>query len=150
MAKIHGKDLLLFSGQEAIGASTACTFDVDADLIEISSPTSAIWKDYITSRKSWAMSNNMIATERSISYWAGLVGHVIFVQCRTLDDSDCICGYAILKKVTGRGSVKNLSTLSLALQGCGVLSNEVPEQYLLTAQGEQITDSNNNPLKVKY
>lgn len=55
---IHGRDLIVTANGMAIAAAKSCELQVSCDDIEISSPTSGQWREFIADRKEWAVTTN--------------------------------------------------------------------------------------------
>lgn len=55
---IHGRDLIVTVNGMAIAAAKSCELQVSCDDIEISSPTSGQWREFISDRKEWAVTTN--------------------------------------------------------------------------------------------
>lgn len=61
---IHGGNVLITTaaGSPIIAASKSCTISVKADDIEVISPLSNEWKEFITQRKEWSVSLSHLVT----------------------------------------------------------------------------------------
>ena len=55
---LHGRDLIVTANGVAIAAAKSCELQVSCDDIEISSPTSGQWREFIADRKEWAVTTN--------------------------------------------------------------------------------------------
>ena len=55
---IHGRDLIVTANGMAIAAAKSCELQVSCDDIEISSPNSGQWREFIADRKEWAVTTN--------------------------------------------------------------------------------------------
>ena len=55
---IYGRDLIVTANGMAIAAAKSCELQVSCDDIEISSPNSGQWREFITDRKEWAVRTN--------------------------------------------------------------------------------------------
>lgn len=55
---LHGRDLIVTANGMAIAAAKSCELQVSCDDIEISSPTSGQWREFIADRKEWAVTTN--------------------------------------------------------------------------------------------
>lgn len=51
-----GKNLIISDSSGIIAAAKSCDIDVDADIIEVSSVTTGVWRNYIAGRKGWSVS----------------------------------------------------------------------------------------------
>ena len=52
----NGNDLIVYYGTTAIARTKSNDVQVDAELIEVSSPLTGLWENYITGRKSGTIS----------------------------------------------------------------------------------------------
>ena len=55
---IHGRDLIVTANGMAIAAAKSCELQVSCDDIEISSPNSGQWREFIADRKEWSVTTN--------------------------------------------------------------------------------------------
>jgi TP901-1 family phage major tail protein len=55
MAKINGTDFLVYVDNVAIGASTSCTLNLNAAMIDITSKDSAGWKEVLPGLRDWSI-----------------------------------------------------------------------------------------------
>ena len=57
---ILGKDIVILnsSGTAVVAAAKSCEIDVQADMIEVASPTTGVWKQHIAGHKSWSLTIN--------------------------------------------------------------------------------------------
>lgn len=55
---IHGRDLIVTANGMAIAAAKSCELQVSCDDIEISSPTSGQWREFMADRMEWAVTTN--------------------------------------------------------------------------------------------
>jgi hypothetical protein len=58
--RIKGREVMIFMGSshattQAIGGSVSCEIEISSSSIEVSSPDSSQWLDYIAGRKGWRM-----------------------------------------------------------------------------------------------
>ena len=61
---IHGKDILIMTsgGGALIAAAKSCDISIKVDTQEVSSPTTGVWKTYITKRKEWSVRLSHLVT----------------------------------------------------------------------------------------
>ena len=60
---IHGKDIIIKAGGEAIAAAKSCELDISAEVIKTASPTDGRWQHGIAGRKSWRASCSHLVTD---------------------------------------------------------------------------------------
>lgn len=148
---INGKDLLLYHDNKIVAAATTCEAVEEAEIAEQANMYSGLWRAYKTTRKGWRMSHQGLVAVGSVKDWSSLVGHTIFVQFRTRTGfDDCLCGYAIVTKLSVSGQVGSLGKISVDLVGTGALSNVVPKQYLRTNADELFVDNADKAVTVAY
>lgn len=59
---ILGNNILIYRNDTAIAGTFSNEIQSEAELIEISSPTSGQWKEYIAGRKNWSINVSWIIT----------------------------------------------------------------------------------------
>ena len=59
---LQGRNLIIKVGGVAIAAAKACSINVAAEQIPVSSPTSGEWEESINGRKKWSVSTNQLVT----------------------------------------------------------------------------------------
>lgn len=61
---LHGEDIIITdnSGNTYVYAAKSCTVKVQADTIEVCSPTDGAWRTFIAGRKSWAVEVHHLVT----------------------------------------------------------------------------------------
>lgn len=68
---IHGDNIIFNTSTSAIFGAKSGTLDVQADTIEIASPTQGSWREFIVGRKEWSLSVNHLvgidATQQAVS-----------------------------------------------------------------------------------
>lgn len=82
--RLKGRDVMLFMGNShedarAIAGSTSCEIEISCDAIEISSPDSAVARDFIAGRTGWKMSLAKLLVLDDI-YDGQMVGKKVWVQ----------------------------------------------------------------------
>lgn len=114
---LQGRNLIIKVGGVAIAAAKACSINVQAEQIPVSSPTSGEWEEYDNGRKKWSVSTNqlmttirtpatMVGTTVSLSLCIEGQGDLPFVgfvsnptlQSGTLNRPDIICWDKTRKK----------------------------------------------------
>lgn len=143
MTHIQGKDLMIFKVVTASNVETvykvvasckSCSIQIDSETIEISSPTSDIYKDYIPKRKGWKVSCNYLVsdTENDITSLLNHVGGKYLLQVSQMDGSghavsgQTLRGYAICTSCQMSAQVGNLLSGSFEFQGAGELASYTP------------------------
>lgn len=105
-------------------ASKSSTIQVGSETIEISSPTTGLWRDHIAGRKNWSVSTSFLL----LALWHATdtltaVGSKFHIRIydRT-DSSRYMDGRAILKTAKVTATRGNLVQGSWEFVGCGELS----------------------------
>ena len=105
-------------------ASKSSTIQVGSETIEISSPTTGLWRDYIAGRKNWSITTSFLL----LALWHATdtltaVGQTFHIRIydRT-DSSRYMDGRAILKTAKVTATRGNLVQGSWEFVGCGELS----------------------------
>ena len=105
-------------------ASKSSTIQVGSETIEISSPTTGLWRDYIAGRKNWSITTSFLL----LALWHATdsltaVGQTFHIRIydRT-DSSRYMDGSAILKTAKVTATRGNLVQGSWEFVGCGELS----------------------------
>ena len=57
---MNGNNIIITQGGLAIAATRSHEIQVESELIEISSPTSGVWREYIAGRKDWSVNVNVL------------------------------------------------------------------------------------------
>lgn len=106
----NGNDLIVYYGTTAIARTKSNDVQVDAELIEVSSPLTGLWENYITGRKSGTISvSYLVVGDSSAIGVSGGNGVRDLLQAgnsftlkfkqRGADDSAGVSGTFILKTV---------------------------------------------------
>lgn len=125
--KIQGTNLLM--GTESYGTFSAfayarsCEVDEQRDTIEIASPTSAQWKEYLAARCSWKMACECLLSDNEAVLEAAFRnGTPVLVTCRHRNNIGYrYRGYAIITSLRVSGRLHEMATFSIGLQGTGAL-----------------------------
>lgn len=127
MAHILGNDLIIAiaTGSEtptAIASSKSCDIETNCELKEISSPTSSIYRTYISGRKTWRVVVNFLVASSSLGVLSAKnIGTTYTLQAYIRENSsvDYIQGTAILQQAKITGTRGNLLTGSWVFIGSG-------------------------------
>lgn len=61
---VHGRNLIIKAGGVAIAGAKSCTIDVKCEEIEVSGPTSGMWKQFIAGRRSWGINTSGLVVSK--------------------------------------------------------------------------------------
>lgn len=126
---IQGRDILVYdqSGDNLVACSRSCEIKTSTEMIEISSPRSGKWKEYIDGRSEWSIDiNHFLSTEDGASLKNLLrTGSEVVVRVARRDDGVKLAGMAYVKSAQVTATTGNISQGSLSLIGNGELSEGV-------------------------
>ena len=121
-----GRQLILAFGRAVVASSVTCEVDMQTDTIEVASPTSGVFRDYIASLCGWSISTSGLIKSASQQYdlfelWrnrAKLRVNYYDTEMRMVRS-----GYAIITNLRESAPNRSIPTYSISLQGCGELKN---------------------------
>ena len=121
-----GRQLILAFGRAVVASSVTCEVDMQTDTIEVASPTSGVFRDYIASLCDWSISTSGLIKSASQQYdlfelWrnrAKLRVNYYDTEMRMVRS-----GYAIITNLRESAPNRSIPTYSISLQGCGELKN---------------------------
>lgn len=121
-----GRQLILAFGGAVVASSVTCEVDMQTDTIEVASPTSGVFRDYIPSLCDWSVSTSGLIKSASQQYdlfelWrnrAKLRVNYYDSEMRMVRS-----GYAIITNLRESAPNRSIPTYSISLQGCGELKN---------------------------
>ena len=121
-----GRQLILAFGRAVVASSVTCEVDMQTDTIEVASPTSGVFRDYIASLCDWSISTSGLIKSASQQYdlfelWrnrAKLRVNYYDAEMRMVRS-----GYAIITNLRESAPNRSIPTYSISLQGCGELKN---------------------------
>lgn len=121
-----GRQLILAFGRAVVASSVTCEVDMQTDTIEVASPTSGVFRDYIPSLCDWSISTSGLIKSAQQQYdlfelWrnrAKLRVNYYDTEMRMVRS-----GYAIITNLRESAPNRSIPTYSISLQGCGELTN---------------------------
>ena len=121
-----GRQLILAFGGAVVASSVTCEVDMQTDTIEVASPTSGVFRDYIASLCDWSISTSGLIKSASQQYdlfelWrnrAKLRVNYYDTEMRMVRS-----GYAIITNLRESAPNRSIPTYSISLQGCGDIKN---------------------------
>lgn len=119
-----------------IAATRNCSITIEGEQIEIASPTSAQWREYIAGRKGWSVSTSHLVTHGILLSAVDLVNKEVelsFSFCENhlhTDDGATYKGKAIVQRSQIDSEVKSLAKGAFNFLGNGELKTEDNYQYL--------------------
>ena len=138
-----GRQLILAFGRSVVASSVTCEVDMQTDTIEVASPTSGVFRDYIPSLCDWSISTSGLIKSASQQYdlfelWrnrAKLRVNYYDTEMRMVRS-----GYAIITNLRESAPNRSIPTYSISLQGCGELENMKYLNLLKSSQGILASD----------
>lgn len=121
---INGNNVLIYRNGTAIAGTITNEIQTGADLIEISSPTSGQWKEYIAGRKSWSINVSYLVLAYNGVRDLLNVGTTYTLKFRGRNSSDAtgVVGTGILKSCKITATKGNLVQGSFTFQGTSSLT----------------------------
>ena len=121
---ILGNNILIYRNGTAIAGTVSNEIQSGAELIEISSPTSGQWKEYIAGRKSWSINVSYLVLAYNGVRDLLNVGTTYTLKFRGRNSSDAtgVQGTAILKSCKITATKGNIVQGSFQFTGTGTLS----------------------------
>lgn len=138
-----GRQLILAFGRAVVASSVTCEVDMQTDTIEVASPTSGVFRDYIPSLCGWSISTSGLIKSASQQYdmfelWrnrAKLRVNYYDTEMRVVRS-----GYAIITNLRESAPNRSIPTYSISLQGCGELKNVPYSDFNIQSQEVIATD----------
>ena len=121
---IKGNNILIYSNGTAIAGTVSNEIQSGAELIEISSPTSGQWKEYIASRKSWSINvSHLLLADDGVRDLLNVgTSYTLKFRGRNSADNTGVTGTAILKSCKITATKGNLVHGSFTFQGTSSLT----------------------------
>lgn len=151
-----GRQLILAFGRAVVASSVTCEVDMQTDTIEVASPTSGVFRDYIPSLCDWSISTSGLIKSASQQYdlfelWRNRTK--LRVNYYDTEMRMVRSGYAIITNLRESAPNRSIPTYSISLQGCGELgkieyaadSLSQREQFQSDARIAFAADGNTSP-----
>lgn len=121
---INGNNVLIYRNGTAIAGTITNEIQTGADLIEISSPTSGQWKEYIAGRKSWSVNvSYLILANNGVRNLLNVGNsYTLKIRGRNATDATGVVGTGILKSCKITATKGNLVQGSFTFQGTSSLT----------------------------
>ena len=121
-----GRQLILAFGGAVVASSVTCEVDMQTDTIEVASPTSGVFRDYIPSLCGWSISTSGLIKTTQQQYdlfelWRNRTK--LRVNYYDTEMRMVRSGYAIITNLRESAPNRSIPTYSISLQGCGELKN---------------------------
>ena len=132
MAVTRGLDILVYVGadsnKKAIGGQKGCTLTMEADTIDVSNKNDFGWASTIGGAKSWSVAcdGQFIADDQGQQalFDAFVAGTDVKVEMKNAAESVYFAGKAAIASLEVDAQFDDVCTLSMELQGIGILKVE--------------------------
>jgi predicted secreted protein len=137
MSTISGGEVRIFlstdgSVYKLFASETDCTYEMNAETREVTSKDAAVFRNYVTSAKTWSVSGTMLMTGEDNTVWTPgdlyeMVGDLVHIRITTvaaggaipLAGEPKIQGQAILTQLSVSAPDKDNGSVSFSLNGTG-------------------------------
>lgn len=121
---MNGNNIIVLCDGTAIAAAKSAEINSGADVIEVASATSGVWREFIAGRKEWSLSCGYLITANSGVRDLLSVGTTVTIKVkgRGAADSTGVSGSAIITKCAITATRGNLVQGSFQFQGSGQLT----------------------------
>lgn len=121
---INGNNILIYINGAAVAGTKSNEVQSNRELIEIASPTSGEWREFITGRKDWGFTVSWLVSSHSDIQQLLLSAGVVTVRIVGRGQSLGLTGRAIVQSCKMTFTRGNLAQGSLQLKGSGPLTTE--------------------------
>ena len=121
---INGNNILIYINGAAVAGTKSNEVQSNRELIEIASPTSGEWREFIAGRKDWGFTVSWLVSSHSDIQQLLLSAGVVTVRIVGRGQSLGLTGRAIVQSCKMTFTRGNLAQGSLQLKGSGPLTTE--------------------------
>ena len=121
---INGNNILIYIDGAAVAGTKSNEVQSNRELIEIASPTSGEWREFITGRKDWGFTISWLVSSHADIQQLLLSAGVVTVRIVGRGQSLGLTGRAIVQSCKMTFTRGNLAQGSLQLKGSGPLTAE--------------------------
>ena len=120
-----GRQLILAFGGAVVASSVTCEVEMQTDTIEVASPTSGVFRDYIASLCGWSISTSGLIKSTSQQHdlfelWRNRTK--LRVNYYDTEMRMVRSGYALITNLRESAPNRSIPTYIISLQGCGELT----------------------------
>lgn len=130
---INGNDIMIFwapadsqASPTLIGATRSNEGQSNCEMIEVASPTTGQWREFIAGRKDWQVNASYLVTAATGVLDLLKVGNEYKIQYRDRNGSTILQGNAILQACTISSIRGNIANGSFQFVGNGALTDQSP------------------------
>lgn len=129
MAKqVQGLNILVYLGEQVLGAQKNCTLSLEADSIDVSNKNSFGWSDFIPGTKNWTIScdGQFITDDAGQAALMNAFKNSTFVQIemKNADESIYYKGEAMITSLELEAPYDDVFGYSVEFQGKGALTDQ--------------------------
>ena len=125
---VNGNNILIYatygSSVQAVAATRSLSVQVGTEMIEIASPTSGEWREYLAGRKNWAINVGWLVSSFSDIDKVLLTAQTVTIRIVGRGQTYGLTGTAWVQTARVDSNVGNLANGSFAFQGTGPLTKE--------------------------
>ena len=125
---VNGNNLLIYatygSSVQAVAATRSLSVQVGTEMIEIASPTSGEWREYLAGRKNWAINVGWLVSQYADIDKVLLAAQTVTIRIVGRGETYGLTGTAIVQTARVDSNVGTLANGSFAFQGSGPLTKE--------------------------
>ena len=125
---VNGNNILIYatygSSVQAVAATRSLSVQVGTEMIEIASPTSGEWREYLAGRKNWAINVGWLVSSFSDIDKVLLAAQTVTIRIVGRGQTYGLTGTAIVQTARVDSNVGTLANGSFAFQGSGPLTKE--------------------------
>ena len=121
---INGNNILIYVNGAVVAGTRSNEVQSNQELIEIASPTSGVWRQFIAGRKDWGFTVSWLVSSHSDIQQLLLSAGVVTVRIVGRGQSLGLTGRAIVQSCKMTFTRGNLAQGSLQLKGSGPLTAE--------------------------
>ena len=121
---INGNNILIYVNGAAVAGTKSNEVQTNRELIEIASPTSGEWREFITGRKDWGFTVSWLVSSHADIEQLLLSAGVVTVRIVGRGETLGLTGSAIVQTCRMTFTRGNLAQGSLQLKGSGPLTQE--------------------------
>ena len=124
---INGNNILIYVNGAVVAGTRSNEVQTNRELIEIASPTSGEWRQFITGRKDWGFTVSWLVSSHSDIQQLLLSAGVVTVRIVGRGETLGLTGRAIVQTCRMTFTRGNLAQGSLQLKGTGALTQETAD-----------------------
>lgn len=125
---LHGRNLLIMqhtpntTDTPVVACAKSCEVNTSCDIIEISSTTNNIWREYVSGRKDWSVTLSYIVTADDFAPSMLRIGEKVTLRFTERGTGAVLQGDALIKNAKAVATKGSLATGSFSFQGTGELT----------------------------